>query len=94
MSSSGTLQNLSEIQWAAKTAEDRGDIFRADAMLQRIAYLEELRVKLERDIEFGGDLLSASSLSTIDLSQLLVMVERQILHYGAAVGRLIGGGCA
>jgi uncharacterized protein HemY len=86
-------QNLYEIQWAAKTAEDRGDIYRADAMLQRIAYLEGLRAKLERDIEFG-DLLSTSTLSTIDLSQLLVMVERQILHYGAAVARLIGGGCA
>src|SRR6267143_1104234 len=45
-------QNLYEIQWAAKTAEDRGDVFRVDAMLQRIAYLEELRVKLEKDIEF------------------------------------------
>jgi uncharacterized protein HemY len=86
-------QNLYEIQWAAKTAEDRGDVFRADAMLQRIAYLEELRAKLERDIEFG-DLLSTSTLSTIDLSQLLIMVERQILHLGAQIARLIGGACA
>ncbi len=86
-------QNLYEIQWAAKTAEDRGDVFRADAMLQRIAYLEELRVKLEKDIEFG-DTFSTSELSTIDASQLLVMVERQILHLGAQVARLIGGGCA
>jgi hypothetical protein len=93
MSSADALQNLYEIQWAAKTGEDIGDIYRADAMLQRIAYLETLRAKLERDIEFS-DLLSTSALSTIDLAQLLVIVERQILHYGAAVARLIGGGCA
>jgi hypothetical protein len=86
-------QNLYAIRWAEKTSEDLGDIFRADAMLQRIAYLEELRAKLERDIEFG-DTFSTSELSAIDLTQLLAMVERQILHYGAAVARLIGGGCA
>ena len=86
-------QSLYAIRWAARTAEDLGDVYRADAMLQRIAYLETLRVKLERDIEFGGA-GSTSELSTIDLSQLLVMIERQILHYGAAVARLIGGGCA
>jgi hypothetical protein len=52
-----------------------------------------VRTKLEKDIEFG-DSFSTSELSTIDVTQLLVMVERQILHLGAQVARLIGGGCA
>jgi hypothetical protein len=84
-------QNLYEIQWAAKTAEARGDAFRVSAMLERIGYLEELRGKLEQDLEFG-DTFSTSELSTIDLSQLLVIVERQILHLGASVEREIGPG--
>jgi hypothetical protein len=92
-SHSPDAQNLYEIQWAAKTAEARGDVFRVDAMLQRIGYLEELRERLEKDLELGAE-FSTSALSTIDLSQLLTMVERQILHFGASVARLIGGGCA
>jgi hypothetical protein len=58
-------------------------------MLERIVYLEQLRVKLERDLELG-DTFSTSELSTLDVSQLLVMVERQIVHLLASVERLIG----
>jgi len=79
-----------EIAWAAKTAEDRTDAFRVSAMLERIGYLEELRTKLEKDLEFGDAGSSTSELSTLDLRQLLVIVERQILHLGASVERLIG----
>jgi hypothetical protein len=93
MSSEYSKRDLYEIDWAEKTSADRTDLLRVDAMLERIAYLEEVRVKLERDIEFG-DTFSTSELSTVDISQLLVIVERQILHLGAQVARLIGGGCA
>jgi len=93
MSSEYSKRDLYEISWAEKTSADRTDLLRVDAMLQRIAYLEEVRTKLEKDIEFG-DTFSTSELSTIDISQLLTMVERQILHFGAQVARLIGGGCA
>jgi len=58
-------------------------------MLERVGYLEKLRVKLEKDLEFG-DALSTSELSTIDVGQLVVIVERQIAHLVASVERLIG----
>ncbi len=93
MSSPDSKRDLYEIEWAQKTSADRTDLLRVDAMLERIAYLEEVRAKLEKDIEFG-DSFSTSELSTIDISQLLVIVERQLLHLGAQVARLIGGGCA
>jgi hypothetical protein len=93
MSSPDSKRDLYEIDWAEKTSADRTDLLRVDAMLERIAYLEEVRAKLEKDIEFG-DSFSTSELSTIDISQLLVIVKRQILHLGAQVARLIGGGCA
>jgi hypothetical protein len=93
MSSEYSKRDLYEISWAQKTAADRTDLLRVDAMLERIAYLEEVRVKLEKEIEFG-DRFSTSELSTIDINQLLSIVERQILHLGAQVARLIGGGCA
>ena len=93
MSSPDSKRDLYEIDWAEKTSADRTDLLRVDAMLERVAYLETVRAKLERDLEFG-DTFSTSELSTIDTSQLLVMVERQILHLGAQVARLIGGACA
>jgi hypothetical protein len=58
-------------------------------MLERIGYLEQLRAKLEKDLELD-DALSTSELSTLDVSQLLVIVERQIVHLVASVERLIG----
>jgi hypothetical protein len=78
-----------EISWEVKSAEDRADVFRVSAMLERIDYLEQLRAKLEKDLEFG-DAGSASELSTLDMSQLLIIVERQIVHLVASVERLIG----
>jgi len=78
MSRSNSQLKPYEISWAAKSAEDRADVFRVSTMLERIDYLEQLRGKLEKDIEFG-DAGSTSKLSTLDLSQLLVMVERQIV---------------
>ena len=79
----------SQLGWIAKSAQDPTDLLRATAMLERVAYLEQLRVKLERDLEFG-DTSSTSALSTLDVSQLLVIVERQIVHLVASVERLIG----
>lgn len=79
----------SQLGWIAKSTQDPTDLLRANAMLERIAYLEQLRVKLEKDIEFG-DGLSTSELSTLDVSQLLVIVEREIMHLVASVERLIG----
>ena len=93
MSSEYSKRDLYEIRWSEKASADRTDLLRADAMLERIAYLEEVRGKLEKDMEFG-DMVSTSELSTIDISQLLGIVERQILHLGAQVARLIGGVCA
>jgi hypothetical protein len=65
--------------WIAKSAQDPTDLLRANVMLERIDYLEQLRAKLEKDLEFG-DSFSTSELSTLDVSQLLVIVERQIVH--------------
>ena len=73
----------------AKSAQDPTDLLRANAMLERIAYLEQLRAKLAKDLEFG-DTVSTSELSTLDVSQLLVIVERQIVHLVASVEWLIG----
>jgi hypothetical protein len=78
-----------QLGWLAKSAQDPTDLLRAFAMLERIAYLEQLRVKLEKDLEFG-DTVSTSEFSTLDVSQLLVIVERQIVHLVASVERLIG----
>jgi hypothetical protein len=75
--------------WIAKSAQDPTDLLRANVMLERIDYLEQLRAKLEKDLEFG-DSFSTSELSTLDVSQLLVIVERQIVHLVASVERLIG----
>ena len=79
----------SQLGWIAKSAQDPTDLLRANAMLDRVAYLEQLRTKLEKDLE-PGDTSSTSALSTLDVSQLLVMVERQIVHLVASVERLIG----
>ena len=78
-----------EIAWDLKSAEDRGDVYRVSGMLERIDYLEQLRAKLEKDLKFG-EAGSTSELSTLDVSQLLVIVERQIVHLVASVERLIG----
>jgi len=78
-----------DLRWAAKSPEDRADLLRVDAMLERITYLDQLRAKLEKDIEFG-DAFSTSELSTADVKQLLTMVERELLHLGASVERLTG----
>jgi hypothetical protein len=75
--------------WIVKSAQDPTDFLRASAMLERIDYLEQLRAKLEKDLEFG-DTFSTSELSTLDVGQLLVIVERQIVHLVASVERLIG----
>jgi len=79
----------SQLGWIARSAQDPTYLLRASSMLKRIAYLEQLRAKLEKDPEFG-DALSTSELSTLDLSQLLVIIERHIVHLVASVERLIG----
>ena len=54
-------------------------------------YLEQLRSKLLADIEFGDE-FTTSELSTLDTTQLLEIVEREITHLGASVQRLVGKG--
>ena len=84
-------RNEFEKLWNAKTADQRTDLLRADQMLQRIDYLEQLRSKLLADIEFGDE-FTTSELSTLDTTQLLEIVEREITHLGASVQRLVGKG--
>jgi len=79
----------SQLGWLARSTQDPTDLLRATAMLERVAYLEQLRAKLEKDLELG-DTSSTSELSALDVSQLLVIVERQIVHLVASVERLIG----
>ena len=77
--------------WDGKTPDQRTDLLRANQMLERIDYLEQLRTKLLAEIEHGDE-KETSELSTLDATELLQIVAREITHLGATVQRLVGKG--
>ena len=75
--------------WIVKSAQDPTTFFGLTRCSNGSTISNRLRAKLEKDLEFG-DTFSTSELSTLDVGQLLVIVERQIVHLVASVERLIG----